>query len=95
MSLWAAGDDTPGSPDSLRTTRTDANGSFKFSGLAPGDYRIVAWEKIDPGMAQDPDFRKKFESAASAVKLREGSKENLEVKLIGADAIEVEAAKIR
>ncbi|HWC97814.1 MAG TPA: carboxypeptidase-like regulatory domain-containing protein, partial [Candidatus Sulfopaludibacter sp.] len=29
-----------GRPGEIRTTRTDMNGQFRFSGLAPGDYRI-------------------------------------------------------
>jgi hypothetical protein len=95
ITLWSPEADMPGSLDPVRQSRTDATGNFKFSGLPPGDYRIAAWERIEPGMSGDPDFRKKFDSSSTAVKVREGARENLEVKLISGDAIEAEAAKMR
>jgi hypothetical protein len=74
---------------------TDQNGAFHFTSLAPGKYQIYAWEDIEAGMSQDPDFRKNFESKATTVKLEEKGHESVEVKLISKDAIETEAAKIR
>jgi len=78
-----------------RDAVTDQNGSYHLTGLAPGDYRIYAWEDIERGLAQDPDFRTAFESRAAAVKLEEKSHESIELKLISKDDIETEAAKIR
>lgn len=89
VQIWRQGDDI------AKTANTDQSGNFKFSGLAPGDYRIVAWEDIDPGLAQDPAFRARFDSQATTVKLRDNSHETTEVKLIAKDAIEAEAAKVR
>ena len=55
----------------------------------------MAWEDVESGLAQDPDFRKRFESQATSLTLRENSHETAEVKLTGKDAIEAEAAKVR
>jgi len=74
---------------------TDQNGGFHFTSLAPGNYRIYAWEDIEPGMSQDPDFRKNFDGKSATVKLEEKGHESVEAKLIPKDAIETEAAKIR
>jgi uncharacterized surface anchored protein len=81
--------------DIAKTANTDQAGNFKLSGLAPGEYHMVAWEDIEPGLSQDPAFRARFDSQATTVKLRDNSHETVEVKLIGKDAIETEAAKAR
>jgi protocatechuate 3,4-dioxygenase beta subunit len=78
-----------------RVATTDQNGAYRVSSLAPGDYRIYAWENIEPGFSLEPSFRKNFESRAAAVKLEEKSHESVELKLIPKDDIEAEAAKIR
>jgi hypothetical protein len=94
LTLWQSSDET-GAPEFIRSFRTDENGSFRFASLAPGEYRIAAWEQVDGGLVSNPDFRKQFESSAVTVKLQENSRENVEVKVIPFDAIEAEAAKIR
>lgn len=81
--------------DVSKTANTDQAGNFKLSGLGPGEYHMVAWEDIEPGLSQDPAFRARFDSQAATVKLRDNSHETVEVKLIGKDAIEAEAAKLR
>ena len=78
-----------------RTATTDQNGSYHLTSLAPGDYRLYAWEDIEPGLGQEPSFRKNFDSRAAVAKLQEKSHESVELKLISKDAIETEAAKIR
>jgi hypothetical protein len=93
--VWNTSVEFSMSPDMRRRFRSDKTGAFKLDGLAPGDYRIVAWEEIDPLLALDEDFRKKFESRAAAVKVGEKATETVEVKLIPAATIDAEAAKIR
>jgi hypothetical protein len=94
LTLWQSSDET-GAPEFIRSFRTDESGNFRFASLAPGEYRIAAWEQVDGGLVSNPDFRKQFESSAVTVKLQENSRENVEVKVIPFDAIEAEAAKIR
>jgi uncharacterized surface anchored protein len=74
---------------------TDQNGSFHITKLAPGEYQVFAWESTGEGVITDPDFRKAFDSQASIIKLSEKSHENVDAKLIGLAAMEVELAKIR
>ncbi len=95
VTLWTPGVPAVGVTDFTRTASTDPNGQFKFASLPPGDYRIAAWEQIDPGLGTVPEFRIKFESKAAAVKLAENAHENVEAPLIGHDAIEAEAAKLQ
>ena len=95
VTLWTPGVPAEGVTDFTRTAQTDVSGLFKFASLPPDEYRIAAWEQIDPGLGTVPEFRIKFESKAAAVKLDEKAHENIEAPLIGRDAIEAEAAKLQ
>jgi protocatechuate 3,4-dioxygenase beta subunit len=68
-----------------QTTVSDQYGGFSFRGIAPGDYRVYAWEAIDGGAYLDPDFLKTYESFSTVVTVEEKSRENnLQLKLIPA-----------
>jgi hypothetical protein len=75
-------------------TNTDSNGAFTIRNLAPGDYKVLAWEDAEPALAMDPDFRKRFDSHAGSVTLKDNSREPVEVKLLAKDAIDSEATKL-
>jgi hypothetical protein len=95
VTLWTPGVPAEGAPDFTRSASTDINGRFKFTSLPPGDYRIAAWEQLDPGLGTVPEFRSKFEDKAASVKLNESAHENVEAPFIGRDAIQAEAAKLQ
>lgn len=78
-----------------KTANTDQNGAFDLKGLAPGEYKVFAWEDRGDGIVADPDFRKAFESKATVVKLSEKSHENIEPLMIAKAAMDVEAAKVQ
>ena len=63
----------------------DENGIVSFKGLKPGDYQILAWEDVEPGAYQDPDFVKPFEVRMKSVKLSANGREAVQLKAIGAD----------
>ncbi|MDP9206667.1 MAG: carboxypeptidase-like regulatory domain-containing protein [Gemmatimonadota bacterium] len=94
VTLWTPGRTANSAPDAPRVANTDQNGSFQLSNLAPGEYRIAAWEDIEPGLAQNPEFRALFESKAAKVTLQESAHATVEIKLIGRDATVAEAAKL-
>lgn len=78
-----------------RSMNTDQNGSFHLTSLAPGDYRVYAFEDVEPGLSLEPTFRKSLENRAAEVKLEEKSHESLDLKVISKDEIEAAAAKIQ
>jgi hypothetical protein len=84
-----AGDDT------VKYVSSDENGQYKVGGLPPGDYRVLAWEEVDPGLSLDAAFRSHFESQTAAVKLSERAHPTVEVHLIAREAVETEAAKLK
>jgi len=93
VTLWPKTAD-PGNTTSIKQANTDQNGGFKFTSLAPGDYYVAAWEELDAGLAQSPDFLKNFTGDGSAVKLGEGAHESLQAKMVGRAKIVAEMAKI-
>jgi hypothetical protein len=68
--------------DLYRTTSTDATGHFHLEGLPPGDYRVFAWEEVEMGAWQDPDFLRTFEDRGKAVHIGEGGTANIELRVI-------------
>jgi hypothetical protein len=78
-------------PDNLRyrhelyrSAITDSNGQVTLRGLTPGDYRLFAWEDIEPFSWFDPDVLKQYEMQGKAVHVREMSREQIGMKLIPA-----------
>jgi len=91
VSLWNPGT----SSDPPKIANTDQNGAFKIRNLGPGEYRVAAFEDIEPGLIQDPDFRQRFDTQAITVKIGENAHENDELKMISKAAIDAEVAKIK
>lgn len=56
-----------------REAASSTDGSFRLMNLRPGSYRIYAWENVEPGAHQDPDFLKPFESRSSPVSVTSGA----------------------
>ena len=68
-----------------KTSNTDQNGHFTIKGLRPGKYTVYAWEDIEQGAYQDPDFVKPHESAGEKVEISESAHSNIQLKVIPAD----------
>ena len=66
----------------FREARTGEDGGFSFNGVTPGDYKLLAWEDIETGAYQDPEFLKKYESKAESLSLKESGRRTLQVKVI-------------
>src|SRR5262245_50791823 len=47
--------------DLFRSVTADASGHFAFPSVAPGDYKLVAWEAIEPNAYFDPDLIRQAE----------------------------------
>jgi hypothetical protein len=61
---------------------TDANGKFTISGIAPGSYKLLAWDKVDNNAVMyDPEFLRPYESYAQTVEVMPGGKKTLDLKL--------------
>jgi len=56
----------------LASAVADANGRFTFRGMAPGEYRLFAWESTPANAFQSPGFIRKHESKAHLVRVSQG-----------------------
>jgi len=70
--------------DLYKYVSTDDSGRFQLSGLAPGDYRVFAWERVEEGAWQDSQFLRLFENEGSPVRIEEGSRVTVDTRLIPA-----------
>ncbi len=64
---------------------TDQQGGFSFKGVRPGDYRVIAWEDVQTGAPQDPEFVKQFSADTQTLTLKESERRTLALKAVAAD----------
>jgi len=61
---------------------SDSSGRFTFRGVAPGDYRLFAWESTPANAYQNAGFIGKYESKAHIVHVGQGGTVTASLKLI-------------
>src|SRR5262249_53476618 len=74
-------------PDAPRRQRFDlyyaagsnASGHVQFDSIAPGDYRIFAWDEVPSDAWQDADFLRLYEDRGKPVRITEGSAGSVEL----------------
>lgn len=64
--------------------RTDQDGKFRFSGLAPGDYGVYSWESAPNQAYFDADWLRNYGTRGTTVAVRKGQTSNANVRLIPA-----------
>jgi hypothetical protein len=77
-----------------KASNADGNGRFQWSNLTPGDYRILAWDSVNPSLLQNPDFLAAFTGTAKKVSLQEAANVSVEVTMNDRDAAAAEIAKL-
>jgi protocatechuate 3,4-dioxygenase beta subunit len=70
--------------DLYKTAVTDQSGHFTIHGITPGEYKIFAWEAMEPFAYFDSDFVRQSEQKGKPVSISESSKITAEVKVIPA-----------
>jgi len=60
---------------------TDQKGEFSFSGLPPGEYRVFAWENVEPGAYENLQFLKRFLTQGRQLSLKNGSVLNVTLRV--------------
>jgi hypothetical protein len=65
-----------------KTATTDQSGRFAMRGLAPGDYKLFAWEALENYGYFDPDVIRRVEALGKPVQVGESSKLAVEGKVI-------------
>jgi hypothetical protein len=52
-----------------RTTTSLRDGTFSLHGIAPGEYKVFAWETVPAGAWENEDFLRRFEDRGTTVRL--------------------------
>jgi hypothetical protein len=76
--------DHSGRNDLSRTGFTDEKGEFKIKDVAPGEYKVFAWEDVPVGAPQDPEFRKPFEKQGASIRMQANGREKVQLTAIAA-----------
>jgi len=63
---------------------TGKAGDVTFAGLRPGAYKLFAWNEIEPGAWDDPEFRKPYEDRAVEVKVGPSETKSAQIRVIPA-----------
>src|SRR5262249_18323292 len=71
--------------DLFRPSIADQNGHFTMRNIAPGDYKLFAWEDLEPGAYYDPDLIRKYEALGTPVTVSGSGRLSLEAKVIPAN----------
>lgn len=82
IALWPVNTDAGQVREGLRVTTSDEDGKFFFDHLAPGEYRAIAWEGIEQGVAQYAPFIARFADKAVILSLKEAAREEIDVPLV-------------
>jgi hypothetical protein len=71
-------------PSLYKVATTDAQGRAAFGNLAPGQYKLFAWDNVLPGAWMNADFLSEFEERGAAVMVNAGARQSAQLKLIPA-----------
>lgn len=74
----------------FKSVTVDQYGKFSMSGIAPGDYKLLAWENIETGAWQDPEFLARFETSGKSLTIKENDSVTAEVEALKGDVAGVQ-----
>jgi protocatechuate 3,4-dioxygenase beta subunit len=70
----------------FKTATADALGHFNIKGIAPGDYKLFAWQDVESGAYQDPEFLKPYETRGETVAIRESGHATAQLTVLPAES---------
>jgi hypothetical protein len=70
--------------DLYKAVGTNISGHFDFKNVAPGNYKLFAWDEVETGAWLDPDYLKAFESLGTPVHIADTGQETTELTVIAA-----------
>ncbi len=66
--------------DLFRKTSADPLGRFAIHGVAPGDYKLFAWDDIEPYVYFDPAFLELYESRGTPIHVEQNGRARVTLK---------------
>ncbi len=68
-----------------KTATLDQYGHYKITGITPGSYSLFAFQNVEHGIWEDPDYLKNIEKQGVGVSLSEGDQQSNDLKVIIGD----------
>ncbi len=68
----------------FRSVNTDRSGRFSIRGIVPGEYKLLAWEDVESGAWEDPEFLNQYEDRAEKLTIQPNGHETRNPVLIPA-----------
>lgn len=72
--------------DLFKTSSTDQDGRYEWKAIPPGDYKLFAWDDVEPGAWHDPDFLKEYEPKATPITIHPNGREVVRVHVLAEGA---------
>ena len=66
----------------LKQGSLDQYGHYKITGVTPGSYSLYAFQGVEQGIWEDPDYLKTIEKQATDLTIAEGGHETNDLKVI-------------
>jgi 5-hydroxyisourate hydrolase-like protein (transthyretin family) len=73
-------------PECYQQSTTDQYGRFAFKSVAPGKYKVYAWEDVEPTAWMDSEFMKLLLGKGETVTVEESGRAEVEVTVIPANS---------
>ena len=68
--------------DLFKSGSTDQYGHFSLRGITPGTYVVYAWDSVEEGSYEDPDFLKQYTEMGKEIHVSESSQLTADLKVI-------------
>lgn len=76
---------TPNRIDLYKNATSDQSLQVAFNSVAPGDYKVIAWEDVPRGAYLNTDFLQAYEDRAQPVHMDRASSVSVQLKVIPRD----------
>jgi len=70
--------------DRYRTAVAGADGQFTVRGIAPGDYKVFAWESLEPNAYLNTDYMRPYEEFGMPVRIEPNGSASVSLRVIPA-----------
>ena len=68
--------------DLYRVAQTDVSGRYQLRDIAPGNYKLFAWDEVEPDAWRNSEFLRAYEENGRAVTVPEGSHQQVDTTVI-------------
>jgi len=68
--------------DSFHVFTSEQNGHFHFENVRPGDYKLFAWDDVEPNIWFDPECLKNFEDRGAPITLPVSGQATVQLRLL-------------